>query len=150
MSPMTCSNLPGRLANVLSACSETGKRSKPVTRSPRISRASVTARPTKPAAPVIKAAIGSGRLAEQRAPTGDTGRIDPGEDQAFPDHGCDRVVNGNADFPLQLIDQRRRIQIGANYGDGLRGFPCNRPRHVDDLLPDHFRKRKIVLNSEMA
>src|ERR1700686_2027614 len=104
--PMSCSNLPGRLANVLSAWSETGKRSKPVTRSPRVSSASVTAKPIKPAAPVTKAAIGSGRLAKQRAPTADTGRIDPGDDQAFPDHGCDRVVDGNADFLLQTVDQR--------------------------------------------
>src|SRR6266404_1629361 len=150
MSPMTCSNLPGRPANVLFACSGTGQRSKPMTRSPRISSASVTAKPTKPAAPVTKAAIGSGCFAKQLAPTGDTGRIDPGEDQAFPDHGCDRVVYRNADFPLQLIDQRRRIQVGADHGDGLRGLPRNRPRHLDDLLPGYLRERKIVLKSEMA
>src|ERR1700682_3733754 len=150
MSPMTCSNLPGRLAKVCCACSETGKRSKPMTRSPRVSSASVTARPIKPAAPVTKAAIGSGRFAKQRAPTGDTGRIDPGEDQAFPDHGCDRVVYRDADFPLQTIDQRRRIQIGADHGDGLRCFPCHHPRHVDDLLPGDLGERKIVLKSEMA
>src|ERR1700726_714429 len=150
MSPMICSNLPGRLANVLSAWSETGKRSKPVTRSPRVSSASVTAKPIKPAAPVTKAAIGSGRLLKQRAPTGDTGRIDVGEDQAFPDHGCNGVVDGNADFLLQTIDQRRRIQIGADHGDGLRRFPCNHPRHVDDLLPGDLRERKIVLKSEMT
>src|ERR1700682_641929 len=135
MPPMPCSTLPGRPANVVSACSETGKRSKPMTRSPRVSSASVTTKPIKPAAPVTKAAIGSGRLAKQLAPTGDTGRIDPGEDQAFPDHGCDRVVYRNADFLLQVITQRRRIQIGADNGDGLRCFPCNHPRHVDDLLP---------------
>src|SRR3979409_2117754 len=135
MSPMTCSNLPGRPANVLFACSGTGQRSKPMTRSPRISSASVTARPTKPASPVTKAAIGSGRFAKQRAPTGDTGRIDPGKDQAFPDHGCDRVVYRHADFLLEVIDQRRRIQISANHGDGLGGTTCNHPRHVDDLLP---------------
>src|SRR3981189_2044559 len=110
MSPMTCSNLPGRLANVLSACSETGKRSKPMTRSPRVSSASVTARPTKPAAPVTQAAIGSGRFPEQRGPPGDTGRINACDDQAFPDHGCDGVVDGNADFLLQVSNQRRRIQ----------------------------------------
>src|ERR1700687_1876342 len=150
MSPMTCSNLPGRPANVLSACSETGKRSKPMTRSPRVSSASVTARPIKPAAPVTKAAIGSGRFAKQRAPNGDSGRIDPGEDQAFPEHSCDRGVEGNADFLLQTIDQRRRIQIGADHGDGLRCFPCNHPRHVDDLLPRDLRERKIVLKSQMA
>src|ERR1700682_4189672 len=150
MSPRICSNLPGRTANVLCACSEIGSRSKPMTRSPRISSASVTTRPTKPAAPVTKAAIGSGRLAKQRAPTGDTGRVDPGDDQAFPDHGCDRVVDGNADFLLQTVDQRRRIQIGADHGDGLRCFLCHRPRHVDDLLPGDFRERKIVLKSEMA
>ena len=79
-----------------------------MTRSPRISSASVTAKPTKPAAPVTKAAIGSGRFAKQLAPTGDTGRIDPGQDQAFPDHGCDRVVYGNADFLLQIFDQPRQ------------------------------------------
>src|SRR5882757_7334892 len=101
MSPLTCSNLPGRPAKVRCACSDTEQRSKPMTRSPRISSASVTAKPTKPAAPVTKAAIGSGRLAKQRAPTGDTGRSDPGDDQAFPDHGCDGVVDGNADFLLQ-------------------------------------------------
>src|SRR6266481_2999302 len=117
MSPMTCSNLPGRLANVLSAWSETGKRSKPMTRSPRVSSASVTTKPIKPAAPVTKAAIGSGRLTKQRAPTADTGRIGPGDDQAFPDHGCDRVVYRNADFLLQVVNQRRGIQIGADHGD---------------------------------
>src|SRR6202171_6856389 len=112
MPPRFCSTLPGTPANVRSACSEIGERSKPVTRSPRVSSASVTARPIKPAAPVTKAAIGSGRFAKPRAPTGDTGRIDPGEDQAFPDHGCDRVVYRNADLSLQLINQPRRIQIG--------------------------------------
>src|SRR3981081_2848758 len=110
MSPMTCSNLPGRPANVLFACSGTGQRSKPTTRSPRISSASVTARPTKPAAPVTKAAIGSGRFAKQRAPTGDTGRIDPRKDQAFPDHGRDRVIDRNADLLLQIVNQPSRIQ----------------------------------------
>src|ERR1700738_3605999 len=150
MSPMTCSNLPGRPANVRFACSETGKRSKPMTRSPRVSSASVTARPIKPAAPVTNAVIASGRLLKQRAPTGDTGRIDAGEDQAFPDHGCDRVVDGNADFLLQTIDQGRGIQIGADHDDGLRCFPCNHPRHVDDLLPGDLRERKIVLKSEMT
>src|ERR1700682_1348804 len=150
MSPMICSNLPGRPANVLCACSETGKRSKPMTRSPRISSASVTARPTKPAAPVTKAAIGSGRFAKQRAPTGDTGRIDSGEDQAFPDHGCDRVVYRNAAFLLQVINQPRRVQIGADHGDGLRGFPCTHRRRVDRLLPRDLRERKIVLKSQMA
>src|ERR1700738_943691 len=135
MSPMTCSNLPGRPVNVLSACSETGHRSKPMTRSPRGSSASVTAKPIKPAAPVTKAVIGSGPFAKQRAPTGDTGRIDPGDDQAFPDHGRDGVVYGNADLLLQFFDQRRPIQIGADHGDRLRGFPCHHPRHVDDLLP---------------
>src|SRR6266850_2331095 len=150
MSPMTCSNLPGRLANVLSAWSETGKRSKPMTRSPRVSSASVTAKPIKPAAPVTKAAIRSDRFAKQRAPTTDTGRIDPGDDQAFPDHGCDRVVYRNADFLLEFINQPRRVQIGADHGDGLRCFPCNHPRHVDDLLPGDLRERKVVLKSEMA
>src|SRR6267378_4936964 len=121
-----------------------------MTRSPRISSASVTARPTKPAAPVTKAAIGSGRFAKQRAPTGDTGGIDSGEDQAFPDHGCDRVVYRNADFLLQLINQPRRVQIGADHGDGLRCFPCNHPRYFDYQLPRDHREQKIVLKSEMA
>src|SRR5260370_40186434 len=150
MSPMTCSNLPGRPANLRFACSETGKRSKPMTRSPRVSSASVTARPIKPAAPVTKAAIGSGRLLKQRAPTGDTGRIDAGEDQAFPDHGCDRVVDGNADLLLQLVNQRRRIQIGADHGDGLRRLLCDRSRHVDALLPGDFGERNIALTPRWA
>src|SRR5258707_15776761 len=121
-----------------------------MTRSPRASRASVTARPIKPAAPVTKAAIGSGRLAKQRAPPGDTGRIDACDDQALPDQDCDRVVDGNADLLLQLVNQRRRIQIAADHGDGLRCLLCDHSHYVDDLRPADLGERKIVLKSEMA
>src|SRR5215469_698364 len=69
--------------------------------------------------------------------------------EALPERGRDRIIDGDAELPLERRGKAGTAHVGADDRDRVAVLPPHRPDQIGDLLLGHLREGEIVLQADM-
>src|SRR5215472_9444160 len=89
------------------------------------------------------------RIGKEAAPAPDRGGRDLRENEALPERGCDRVVDGNAELGLEALDKDRAAHVCADDRHRVDPRACDCAGHLSDFTFCNFREREVVLKTRV-